>query len=72
MTQYCIQTYIKSELSFHSKYIKIISILRPRLFIICVSKITNDDSMIQLNFQAVKQVLFQVSKQIIFLSLLCY
>ena len=53
MTQYCIKTYIKNELSFHSKYIKIISILRPRLFIICVSKIANDDNMIQLNCQTV-------------------
>ena len=32
---------------------QIISILRPRLLIICVSKITNDDNMIQLNYQAV-------------------
>ena len=35
---------------------QIIYILRPRLFIICVSKITNDDNMIQLYFQAVRQV----------------
>ena len=35
---------------------QIISILRPRLFIICVSKLTNDDKMIQLYCQAVRQV----------------
>ena len=35
---------------------QIISILRPRLFIICVFKITNDDDIIQLYFQAVRQM----------------
>ena len=35
---------------------QIISILRPRLLIICLSKVTNDDNMIQLYFQAVRQV----------------
>ena len=33
---------------------QIISILYPRLFIICVSEITNDDNMVQLYFQAVR------------------
>ena len=35
---------------------RIISILRLRLFIICVSKITYDDNMIQLYYQVVRQV----------------
>ena len=35
---------------------QIISILRPRLFIICVSIITNDGNMIQLYYQTVRQV----------------
>ena len=34
----------------------IISILRPRLFIISIFKIKNDDNMIQLYFQVVRQV----------------
>ena len=35
---------------------QIISILCPRLFIMCVSKITNDGNMIQLYCKAVRQV----------------
>ena len=35
---------------------QIISILRPRLFIICVSKITHDDNRIKLYCQVVRQV----------------
>ena len=35
---------------------QIISILRPRLFIICVSKMTNDNNMIKLYCKAVRQV----------------
>ena len=53
-----ILNYIKNATIMEQPLIKmtrqIISILRPRLFIICVAEIKNDDNMVQLYFQAVR------------------